>query len=176
MEESTFVETAAGDSDDGEVDLQERAVGLHNQQRARFGVPGVRSNKILVENAQKHAELCAENGQISYALTPTEGQNVFQLNGAFTTHLAEEEIIEQAVSYWVAEEAQYRAAGGGVAGIRSAPHFTQMIWKASTEIGIAVSKSRHKAFVVCNYSPRGNKLQDTVVWSNVRVSLDKPQP
>lgn len=39
-------------------------------------------------------------------------------------------------------------------------HFTQMIWKESLEMGIAMAKSKKdgKTFVVANYNPKGNYI------------------
>ncbi|XP_060866914.1 venom allergen 5-like isoform X5 [Metopolophium dirhodum] len=37
-------------------------------------------------------------------------------------------------------------------------HFTQLIWKDSSELGVGASKSSKsgKLYVVCNYDPHGN--------------------
>ena len=170
MADSIYIGGDDEESDsEEEPDLQSFAVRLHNKQRLQVGSTEVTHNVILAANAQLHAEKCAVNGKLSYALTPTEGQNVFQLNGNFTGKASDEEIVEQAVACWAAEEERYHAAGGGVEGIKSAPHFTQLVWKASTEIGIAVARGRNKVYVICNYSPRGNKLRPQVIEANVPV-------
>ncbi|KAF4524071.1 hypothetical protein B566_EDAN013019, partial [Ephemera danica] len=35
-------------------------------------------------------------------------------------------------------------------------HFTQVVWKSTTEMGIAIVKAGNGVFVVANYSPHGN--------------------
>ncbi|KAF4524951.1 hypothetical protein B566_EDAN014132, partial [Ephemera danica] len=38
-------------------------------------------------------------------------------------------------------------------------HFTQIVWKCTTELGIAIATRGNRTVVVANYSPRGN-MQD----------------
>ncbi|XP_044250931.2 uncharacterized protein, partial [Drosophila takahashii] len=35
-------------------------------------------------------------------------------------------------------------------------HFTQLVWKSSTELGIGVARRGDIIYVVCNYNPSGN--------------------
>lgn len=36
-------------------------------------------------------------------------------------------------------------------------HFTQLIWKSSTELGVGIARNKKgQTYVVCNYNPRGN--------------------
>jgi hypothetical protein len=40
-------------------------------------------------------------------------------------------------------------------------HFTQVIWKESTELGIAKAKGKNgSTYIVANYNPGGNMMGD----------------
>lgn len=43
--------------------------------------------------------------------------------------------------------------------VRNLGHFSQMVWRSSTEIGVGKAKTRcGKIFVVANYKPAGNVI------------------
>ena len=62
-----------------------------------------------------------------------------------------------AVDSWYDEIKDYdfkkgKSKNGGVVG-----HFTQLVWKDSTQLGIGVAKSaKNSIYVVANYHPGGN--------------------
>ena len=52
--------------------------------------------------------------------------------------------------------------------------FTQMIWRSTTRIGCAFStRPSHYYFVVCMYTPEGNKGDKSTFHSNVRKKISK---
>ena len=59
------------------------------------------------------------------------------------------------VADWYAEESNYdyntgESKGGVIL------HFTQVVWKETTELGMATATSADKFFTVARYKPRGN--------------------
>ena len=59
------------------------------------------------------------------------------------------------VANWYSEESDFDYDTGETKGgvIR---HFTQVVWKATTEVGMATATSADKWFTVARYKPRGN--------------------
>lgn len=59
------------------------------------------------------------------------------------------------VAKWYAEESNYdynkgESKGGDI------NNFTQIVWKNTTELGIATATSKNNLFVVARYKPQGN--------------------
>lgn len=59
---------------------------------------------------------------------------------------------------WYAEEADYDYNNPGFS--MATGHFTQVVWKSSTEVGCGVAQTQNGSFtvvyVVCQYTPPGN--------------------
>ena len=95
----------------------------------------------LNEYAQKYAETLAAKDIMQHS---THDASI-TLNGA------------AAVDSWYDEIKDYdfkkgKSKNGGVVG-----HFTQLVWKDSTQLGIGVAKSaKNSIYVVANYHPGGN--------------------
>lgn len=78
------------------------------------------------------------------------GENLVAGTGAFP--------IPAAVGLWVDEEAEYDLDNP------SASHFTQVVWKSTTEVGCAVASCEgifaanlgNATYYVCEYFPAGN--------------------
>jgi hypothetical protein len=71
------------------------------------------------------------------------------------------ELGEKAVNVWYSEVKAYPEAYGEVQFDTSNGHFTQLVWKASSEVGVGVATSRSSTgmnnyFVVVDFSPCGN--------------------
>ena len=65
------------------------------------------------------------------------------------------EQCREMVADWYAEESNFdyntgESKGGVIL------HFTQVVWKETTELGMATATSANKWFTVARYKPRGN--------------------
>jgi pathogenesis-related protein 1 len=64
---------------------------------------------------------------------------------------------QQAVELWVSEASNYNYANNSCSGVCG--HYTQVVWRASRELGCAVGTCAGLQFpnaIVCNYGPGGN--------------------
>ena len=75
------------------------------------------------------------------------GQNLAFMAGAELTG-------QGAVDMWYREIDDYNFEKPGFSG--STGHFTQVVWKGSTHIGIGRATKKGKTYVVANYIPPGN--------------------
>ncbi|MDA9986674.1 CAP family protein [Crocinitomicaceae bacterium] len=136
---------------------------LHNKARKFVGTPPLSWSIDLADDAQKYAEvLASRNGRLIHShYRDNQGENlykVFAIGG----------ILEEAPTFpgrdasksWFDEIKFYRYAK--IRRFRFGPaigHYTQMIWKSTTHLGIGWAVSSTGAvFVVARYSPAGNYI------------------
>nr|QNH72473.1 toxin candidate TRINITY_DN30655_c0_g2_i3 [Pachycerianthus borealis] len=127
------------------------ALKLHNQLRRKHGAEKLRWDDKLAQDAQAWAENNAANGVMAHS---TEEQRNFQgENLAFLwVGLPELEntAAQEGTKMWIEEEPLYPVDP------MQALHFTQMVWKKTTNIGIGCAKSGDMVYVCARYNPRGN--------------------
>ncbi|KAI0036696.1 CAP domain-containing protein, partial [Vararia minispora EC-137] len=124
----------------------------HNTVRAAHGVGNLSWNNTLEAAAQKWANKCVF--QHSGGSLGPFGENLAAGTGG--------ETIQQGVKSWADEASQYSSSNPVPS------HFTQMVWKSSTEVGCAVASCAGGTifsasfgaanFYVCEYFPQGNVI------------------
>ena len=142
--------------------FQKDGLKRHNYYRKYHNAPPMELTQKLNEYAQKYAETLAAKDIMQHSTHDARekiygdwtGENLYYfwssdknitLNGA------------AAVDSWYDEIKDYdfkkgKSKNGGVVG-----HFTQLVWKDSTQLGIGVAKSaKNSIYVVANYHPGGN--------------------
>jgi uncharacterized protein YkwD len=128
---------------------KDEIVKAHNRYRAEVGVPDIQWSDSLAAGAQEWADkLAADGGGLVHSSTGL-GENLFGGSGKAYTGV-------NAVESWGSEKANYNGEPVGqekaVVG-----HYTQMVWRSTTEVGCASATSAEGAMVwVCRYSPAGN--------------------
>ncbi|KAJ9472044.1 hypothetical protein DIPPA_10422 [Diplonema papillatum] len=137
----------------------------HNLIRSRYAwatraAPLAVSDE-LTQEAARHAEKCAARGRMSYAsrLPRDQGQCVQYLEGKTVSDRSDAQLVQAALDHWLAGGiAAYRELGRSAEAVRKAPHLAQVLWKATTHLGVGVARCGNQAFIVCNYWPRGNDV------------------
>lgn len=115
-------------------------LSAHNNSRAKYCVPKLTWSAQLEAGAQAWAARC--NFAHSGAGT---GENI-----AMGTNLG----AGQAVALWFSEKAAYNYNAPGFSG--NTGHFTQIVWKGTTQIGCGVAACPTGQFYVCRYMAPGN--------------------
>jgi hypothetical protein len=68
---------------------------------------------------------------------------------------------EAMVDYWAEEKKWFRPgvfpANSSTGNWLDVSHYTQMIWRTTTRVGCAIHRSRGWDYLICRYTPRGNK-------------------
>jgi hypothetical protein len=130
-------------------------LAAHNAERASVGAPPLKWNPLLAAHAADYARQLAQSGQLTHA--PREGrgierENLSEGNPGWTTI--------QMVNSWLSEKRFFHA---GVfpqvcdGDWSKCAHYSQMIWPTTTDIGCGEASGSGHTWLVCRYSPGGNK-------------------
>ncbi|XP_043261718.1 uncharacterized protein LOC122402746 isoform X2 [Colletes gigas] len=126
----------------------------HNFYRSRHGVPPLRLSKQLCKTSQDWANILATRGRLEHRANIDYGENLYCMWSSNPKTIVSG---DEPVNEWYAEEAQHQY--GKEPTTLKTGHFTQVVWKDSTELGVGMARNRNgEVYVVCNYNPAGNFL------------------
>lgn len=139
------------------ADFNQRLLAAHNAERAAIGVAPLQWDAKLAADARVWADELAASGRFEHSPdepgTEPEGENLW----AGTPRAFAPEAM---VGLWAAEKKDYRpgifpniSRSGDVENVG---HYTQLIWRASGQVGCATAVGKHEEFLVCRYSQAGN--------------------
>lgn len=137
---------------------QEKAVARHNEIRKE-----VFSNSDLIwsvevaQSAQAYADSLAQSGKWEH---DTPANNLYGEN-LFTASYQVDYV--DAINSWYGEKPYYNYADNRCQSSKVCGHYTQMIWKNSTEVGCGIAQYTTGSYkdwlvVVCRYNPPGNYI------------------
>jgi hypothetical protein len=124
---------------------QEALLSLHNNYRGRHCVPPLTWSAELAASAQQWASNCS----IAHGPRP---KNKVGENLAWGYQRTAQSVVDA----WYKEVKDYSY---GSPGFRSSTgHFTQVVWKGTTQVGCGVATCLWGSlrFWVCRYTPQGN--------------------
>lgn len=138
----------------------------HNKYRQTLGIPPLRWSGTLTQYAREWAIQLQSKG-CDLLHRPTSGQykqlhgeNLFYAgpvkwsNGAVELQNMTPKLV---VDSWASEKADYSYASNRCRTGKVCGHYTQVVWKKSSEVGCASAVCANKSQVmVCNYNPPGN--------------------
>ena len=142
--------------------FQRDALKRHNYYRKYHQSVPMELTQKLNDYAQQYAETLAEKDEMQHS-TKEEREKIYgdwtgeNLYYFWTSQIDLTITGAAAVDDWYDEIKDYdfqngKSKNGGVVG-----HFTQVLWKDSTQLGIGVAKSsKNSVYVVGNYHPGGN--------------------
>lgn len=139
------------------VSFAQRVLAAHNGERATVGAPPLRWNPELARGARQWADFLARTGQFEHspndrARAPV-GENIWGgTPGAFEP--------EAMVGLWIAERSNFVPgvfpANSRTGRVEDVSHYTQVIWRRTTDVGCALSAGPTQDVMVCRYSSAGN--------------------
>ena len=143
-----------------DASFQQQFLATHNAYRAKHNTPPMTLNSELTAAAQKWADHLLAIGALQHSETQ-DGENVYSMSGFPTVKVAGKD----AVDAWYKEIKDYSWSSPGFAS--NTGHFTQVVWKDSTELGVGMASDGNRVFVVGQYRPAGNMNMEGYFEKNV---------
>ena len=137
-------------------DLVNSILTVHNQERALVGVQPLTWSNSLADGAQTWANQMETTGEFAHSTCcgafRDYGEN---LAGIYNTTSAG---IVEGQARWVAEKNNYHGGPFDPNAPDVYGHYTQMVWRTTTEVGCGTASQSGLQFavLVCRYSPPGN--------------------
>ena len=133
-------------------------LAAHNSYRAQVGVPPLQWSDSLAVSSQNWANQLAATGTLVHSHGPY-GENLADgTAGGFS--------VTQLVDIW-GNEKQFFIAGtfpnvSSTGNWEDVGHYTQVVWKNTTQVGGALATGNGLDFLVCQYLPEGNVVGQAV--------------
>lgn len=141
---------APNTSTDNKLSIEsELILRLHNQFRAKHCVAPLKWSPALAQAAQRWAQLCtpnpANNTGFAHETNSPYGENLH--GGPTATATSAVESFYNEIQLYNFDNPVWSSKVG---------HFTQLVWRQTTEIGAAKAVCNGKTFYVFKYKPPGN--------------------
>lgn len=110
-------------------------------------------NNILASSAQAYANKLASNGSFEHSGVSSYGENLFWSS--------KKSSYTDAINAWFGEVHDYNFATSSCQAGKVCGHYTQLIWKNTTQVGCGKALYKRGAnigatVIVCQYNPPGN--------------------
>ncbi|KAI2803528.1 CRISP [Blomia tropicalis] len=131
-------------------------LGRHNELRALHGSPPLQMSRTLCQYAQEWADHLAHHNIHVHRPSPKKfGENIFWKSSPSMKLTGYEGVNSWYEEYDLYDKSWY---GGDPPrnSYKVSGHFTQLIWKSSTHLGVGVAINGNSFYVVANYHPLGN--------------------
>lgn len=138
--------------------FEQRLLAVHNRERAVLNLPPLRWNAQLAGDAMRWSGRLAAAPRLEHegdGARSGQGENVWMgTAGRF--------VPETMVGHWVEEKAHFtrgtfpRVSRTGA--WADVGHYTQIVWRDTSEVGCAVARGRQMDVLVCRYARPGNVM------------------
>jgi len=145
-----------------DADLENTVIEIHNRERAEVGVPDITWSSDLAADAQKYADYLTTLGLTLEDKAPhapfnpdnPQGENLWMGTAGLDSNVERVEWFANEKSDYNGELIKDSSEVGPNDPVTG--HYTQMVWRETTQVGCANSSDGNLDFMVCRYSPPGN--------------------
>jgi len=150
-EEVARVDSTVADPGSGKLSTEEQALlNYHNRVRADVNVAALTwSDKLQGVAAAWGQKLVAKGCVMEHSRGSGYGENLYMGSAEVFT-------MEDAAKSWESEKKHYTGAALNQSNWYKSGHYTQMVWRQTTEVGCAKVTCQGSLIVICNYHPAGN--------------------
>jgi uncharacterized protein YkwD len=138
--------------------LEQRVLAAHNRERDVTGVPPLRWNLALEASAREWADHLAATGRFEHAPErprDPQGENLWAGTPGYYS-------AEAMVDAWVREKRYFKPGNfpaNSVTGrVGDVGHYTQLVWRRTTQVGCAMARGAREDVLVCRYNEPGNYI------------------
>lgn len=147
---------AATAADAASGSTAEHILAIHNRERAAVGVPPLVWDPTLATAAASYGPALAALGRLTHS--PRESRPGQRENLAMGSvgHFG----VGDLVGFWVEEKQHFQPGTfpdvSRTGDWKDVAHYTQMIWKSTTNVGCAIQPAGDRQYLICRYTPPGN--------------------
>jgi Cysteine-rich secretory protein family/LysM domain len=133
-------------------------LAAHNSYRSQVGVPNLQWSNSLASSAQQWANQLAATHTFKHS--GRGGENIWMGTAGHYSRT-------QMVGSW-GDEKRYFVPNGTFPNVSSTGnwadvgHYTQVVWRNTTEVGCAIASDGNNEYLVCQYNPAGNFMGQKV--------------
>ncbi|XP_076346921.1 uncharacterized protein LOC143245028 [Tachypleus tridentatus] len=151
-------QSSKASSEAGSDLFSDECLEKHNYYRCKHGVPSLTLSPQLCSIAQEWANYLAETDCFRHRPEQKYGENIYMCSSSDSQIQISGEVP---VDEWYSEIDKYDF--GKEPSLFNSGHFTQVVWRSSTEMGVGKACGKGKIIVVANYNPAGNIVGNFVV-------------
>ena len=133
-----------------------RLLAAQNAERVRLGLRPLAWSAKLAEHAKKWAQTLAVSDMFEHAPVGADGGEGENLWFGTKDDYAPEEMI----GFFIDEGKQFKRGRfpdvSTTGRWEDVGHYTQLVWKDTSEVGCALASNARRDILVCRYSPAGN--------------------
>lgn len=141
---------------DRQTSVDQRLLIAHNRERQDLGLEPLAWNPALAESAQRWADYLASTGRFEHAPENhrnPEGENIWAgTKGYFGP--------EAMIDAWTREKKFFRPGvfpdNSTTGRVEDVGHYTQLVWRATSQVGCAEATGTREDILVCRYAEAGN--------------------
>ncbi len=133
-----------------------RVLAMHNRERAAVGAPPLAWDPALAMAAASYGPALAARDRLAHSPRESRPGQRENLAMGSTSYYG----VEDLVGFWVEEKRHFQrgvfpnvSRTGRWADVA---HYTQMVWKSTTNVGCALHNGGDRSYLICRYSPPGN--------------------
>ncbi|KAM9497006.1 uncharacterized protein Hap1MRO34_003216 [Clarias gariepinus] len=132
-----------------DASFKAKFLAKHNEYRKKHGAPALSISQDLCSSAQAWADHLLSTKALQHS-NSNNGENLYYFRSSLPKKLTGEEPVDS----WYSEIKDYDFGKPGFGS--NTGHFTQVVWKATTEVGVGLATDGSTVFVVGQYKPAGN--------------------
>ncbi len=141
----------------GSVLLRQVMLDGHARARGDVGVAPLTWSDTLAASAKGYAETMARTGRFEHAAQSIgmdrQGENLWTgTRGAYR--------FDEMIGHWLAERKAFTnlpvPQSSRTGRWEDVSHYTQIVWRGTTQVGCALASNAADDYLVCRYAPPGN--------------------
>ncbi len=137
-------------------DFKRAHLARHNELRALHGCPPLLMSTEMCHYAQEWADHLAHHDSHAHRTGRSYGENIYWKMTPSLTVAGQEPVDSWYEEIELYDRAWYALPSPPPGSYKASGHYTQLIWKGTTKLGVGLALNGTTFYVVANYEPHGN--------------------